>query len=302
MGDVVSADAERVVRDKLAQLKLEFGFDSLPYRLDKMFPKIEGWGAKGDIKKKVKLIKQMEPILPKVLMPNEEIHYVAKGIQHSMFEAMTIGGLWSNLINQTVFMLTNLRVVMFHTNTKGKPSETCWQIYYSEIKEIKKSFMSSVLKLKLKDGKKFQFTGFSKLDKKIMPEIFEESLETFRELQFNPQCSQSREDVCGRCFEIVPKGTYNCQSCETTFWQPSQLALRSLVIPSWGDFLMKHRLLACVETLGFLFGWIAAIGLLSDGNWLGAILVLAFVHGIDALVTYVIGRKGLYPIGKPQKI
>ena len=47
MSDVVSADAERVVRDKLAQLKLEFGFDSLPYRLDKMFPKIEGWGAKG---------------------------------------------------------------------------------------------------------------------------------------------------------------------------------------------------------------------------------------------------------------
>ena len=80
---------ELAVKQQLEQLGLNFDYDKVPYRLDKMFPKIKGWGAKGDIKKKVKLIKQLEPVLPQILLPDEEIHYIAKGVQHSTLEAMT---------------------------------------------------------------------------------------------------------------------------------------------------------------------------------------------------------------------
>ena len=186
---------------------------------------------------------------------------------------------------------------MFHSNTKGKPTETCWQIYYSEINVLKKAFLSGVLNLKLKDGKKLQFTGFSGLDKKTMPQIFNDALETFREMDFAPPCSQSREHVCGRCFEIVPKGNYKCK-CGTEFWKPSELALRSLVIPSWGDFLMKHTIFAFVELLGFFFSLFIIIGLLSEGEWILAIIIVGFVHGLDAIVTYFIAQKGLHPKGK----
>lgn len=291
-------DTATIVREKLEQLGLQFDHSKLPYRLDKMFPKTKGWGAKGDIKKKVKLIKQLEPILPDALMEGEEVFYIAKGIQHSWFEAISIGALWSNLINQTVFVLTNLRVLMFHTTSSGKPLETCWQIYYSEIKVFKKSVLSTVLKLKLNDRKSLQFTGFSKLDKTAMPQIFEEALQMFKQLDFAPECSQSREDICGRCYKIVPKGTFKCDTCETEFWKPSQLAVRSLIVPSWGDFLMKHRLLGCVETVGCLLGWIVAISLIAEGEVFVALLVIAFTHGLDAVVTWVIANKGLHPIGK----
>lgn len=286
---------ELAAQNRLVELGLQFGFDKLPYRLDKMFPKLKGWGAKGDIKKKVKLIQQMEPILPDVLLPDEEIYYVSKGIQHSILEAVTIGALWSSMINQTVFVLTNVRLVMFHTNTKGKPKETCWQIYYSEIKQFKKSFTSSVLKLDLNDGTKLQFTGFSNLDKKTMPQLFEETLETFKELGFQPECTQSRENLCGRCYQIVPKSEYMCKPCGTEFWQPNEVAIRSLVIPSWGDFLLGHNVLACFETFGFMVSWLIAISLLSNGEWGLALIVVAFAHGMDALVTYFIARKGLFP-------
>ena len=299
MNDISDAEnPELAARARLNQLGLEFGFDKLPYRLDKMFPKLKGWGAKGDIKKKVKLIKQMEPILPDALLPDEEIYYISKGIQHSTFEAMTIGALWSNLINQTVFVLTNLRLIMFHTNTKGKPKETSWQIYYSEIKKFKKALMSSVLKLNLNDGTKLQFTGFSNLDKKTMPQLFEETMATFKELDFQPECSQSRENLCGRCYEIVPKSQYACKSCNTEFWRPNEVAVRSLIIPSWGDFLLGHKILACVETFGFIISWIVAASLLSEGDWVVALIVVAFTHGLDALVTYLIARKGLFPKNK----
>ena len=293
---------ELAAREKLNQMGLQFGFDKLPYRLDKMFPRLKGWGAKGDIKKKVKLIKQMEPILPNVLLPDEEIYYIAKGIQHSTFEAMTIGALWSNMINQTVFVLTNLRLIMFHTNTSGKPKETCWQIYYSEIKQFKKAFMSSVLKLNLNDGTKLQFTGFSGLDKKTMPQLFEETMETFKELGFEPQCTQSRENLCFCCFKIIPKSEYHCEHCGIEFWRPNEVAVRSLIIPSWGDFLLGHKVLACMETFGFLISWFIAISLLSKGEWAIALIVIAFAHGMDAIVTYFIARKGLFPKTKKMVV
>ncbi|MFP6762424.1 MAG: hypothetical protein VB858_02360, partial [Planctomycetaceae bacterium] len=74
-----------------------------------MFPKLEGWGSKSGIRRKVVLIGQIEPIPGDLLLPNEEVMYMANGVQHSAQEALTIG---ANLINQTVFVLTNLRLVM----------------------------------------------------------------------------------------------------------------------------------------------------------------------------------------------
>ena len=293
---------EQLVREKLTQMGLQFRFDDINYRLEKMFPKTKGWGAKGEIKKKVKLIQAVEPVLPQALHNEEEVLYVAKGIQHSMLEAASIGALWSNMINQTVFVLTNLRLIMFHSDTSGNPKETCWQIYYSEIKNFKKTLMSNVMKLHLSDGRKLQFAGFTGLDRKAMPEIFDEALSTFNELGFRPECSQSREDLCGRCYQIVPKNTYRCDSCGTEFWKPSEIALRSLIIPSWGDFLIGHNLFAIVETIGFVLSWMAALALFFKGEFFSAILLILFAHAFDAAVTYFIARKGLHPKGKRARI
>lgn len=285
---------------KLAEMGLSLDTDRIPYRLEKMFPKLEGWGAKGSIKSKVKLIKQLEPALPHVLLPNEEILYVAKGIQHSLIESFSIGGLWSNMINQTVFILTNLRLLMLRTNSKGKPAETCWLIYYSEIKKFKGT-ITGVVDIKLSDGKRLKFTGFPKLDKKTMPLIFEEALEEFRKHDFNPECSQSRENVCARCYQIVPKNEFTCGNCGTQFWTPKQLALRSLVFPAWGDFLMRHTMLAGFEVLGIAFTWCIAISLAWEQHWAEAAMIIAFAHSIDAVVTYFIAKKGLHPVGKASR-
>lgn len=291
-----TSDAD-AVRAKLAELKLALNTDALPYQLEKMFPRLDGWGVKGEIKRRVKLIQQVEPQLPEMLFPNEKIYYIAKGVQHSIIEAMTIGALWSNMINQTVFILTNLRLLMIRSNSKGKPAETCWMIYYSEITKFKPT-LTGVLDLKLDDGKKIRFTGFPKLDRKTMPTIFEEALETYRERGFEPSCTQSREDLCSDCFAIVPKRQFHCEKCGTTFWTPGQVAIRSLIFPAWGDMLLKHRALACVELLGLTVTWFVAYGLSGDGNYAEAATLIALAHSFDAVVTYFIAKKGLHPSGK----
>ena len=285
------------VRQKLAQLGLSLDTDRIPYRLEKMFPKLEGWGAKGEIKRKVGLIGQVESHLPDVLLPNEEVFYIAKGVQHSSLEAITIGALWSSMINQTVFILTNLRLLMVRSNSKGKLAQTCWMVYYSEIKKFKAT-LTGVLDLRLADGKRLRFTGFSKLDKKSMPRIFEEALEVFQTYEFNPECSQSREDLCGRCYRLVPKGQFECDNCGTRFWTPGQVAIRSLIFPAWGDFLMKHHTLACFEMLGVAFTWFIAVMVAREHQWMEAALIIIFAHSFDAFATYFIAKKGLHPAGR----
>jgi hypothetical protein len=259
-----------------------------------MFPKLEGWGSKSGIRRKVVLIGQIEPIPGDLLLPNEEVMYMANGVQHSAQEALTIG---ANLINQTVFVLTNLRLVMLRTNSKGRPRETCWSISYSQISQFKAGFTGVLkLKLQLNDGRGLQFTGCSKLDKKSMPVIFQECMETCRDLDFDPECSQSREDLCVRCFAVVPKGQFECPNCETRFWTPAQVALRSLIFPAWGDFLLKHRMFAVFEIIGIGLTWFVAWDFASESDDLAAVLVVLFAHGVDALVTCFIAGKALHPV------
>lgn len=286
------------VVDLLKNLKLPLDF-SLPYRLEKMFPKTEGFGAKGQVKRQAKLIREVEPRLRDFLLEGEEVWYIAKGIQHSIIEAMTIGALWSNMINQTVFVLTNARIVMMHSDTKGKTSEPCWMLYYNEISTFKARF-TGVVKLKLKDKKNITFSGFPKGDRKSMPAIFEEAMEGYRAKGFAPECSQSREDACGHCFTVIPKGTYECRKCHATFWKASEIATRSLIFPAWGDFIMKHNLLALVEILGYLFSWVIAAGAFARGDIIFGVIILAFAHGFDALVTLLIAKKGLHTRTGPK--
>ena len=280
------------VASKLAEWELNLN-PEMPYQLDKMFPKLAGWGVKTEIKRRVKLIREVEPRLESMLLPNEQVLYVAKGIQSSVFEAITIGAMWSNMINQTVFVLTNVRLLMAHCNRKGQTSEPCWMIYYSEIKSFKGNWTGR-LDLKLNDGTCYRFTGFPKIDRKTMPVIFEQAIQLYKEHGFEPACSQSRENACSHCFAIVPKATHDCPECGATFWTSSQIALRSLLFPAWGDLLMKHYPLAIMEIIGYMISWVIALDLASNGNIIAAIIVIACSHMIDSVVTLLISSKGLH--------
>ncbi len=272
----------------------------IPYRLSTMFPKLEGWGAKGGIKKKAKIIAQVEPSLKAMLHQGEEVLYIAKGIQHSFAEQYFMG-IWAQSINQTVFVLTNVRLLMLRTNGKGKPKQTFWVIYYSQIEKFKGSW-TGVLQLKLRDGKKLKFTGFPKLDRKTMPVVFEEALAKYRELGFDPEVTQSLENLCSDCYQPVAKGVYDCDDCGTSYWKPKDVALRSLIFPSWGDLVLKHYTIAVVEMIGFFMAWAISIVLVVDylnTGEIGAIIAAGFIlvmtHGMDALITYYVAGKGLHP-------
>ncbi len=287
---------------RLQQMKLSLD-DGIAYRLESIFAKTTGWGANGEIKRRTKLIKQVEPTLKQMLLPSEEVLYVAKGVQYSFAESYLMGALWANMLNQTVFVLTNLRLLMLRSKSNGRPTHTYWVIYYSEIAEFKPTW-TGVLKLKMRDGKKLTFTGFSKVDRKAMPTIFQDTLDHYRRQGFEPAVSQSRENLCSHCFKVVKKDVYLCGDCGADYWTPKELALRSLIFPSWGDFCMKHYGMAIMELIGYAFSWFFAISILAEkGAEEGLIivgLIFIFEHPLDAFLTYTVAKKGLNPRRGPN--
>ncbi len=293
-----------------AQRLQELGLHLHPeihYDLERLFPTLTGWGAKKEIKRRHKLIVQAEEKLKLMLQPGEAVLFVAKGVQNKISEQYFLGAWGAALINQTLFVLTNLRLLMMNTNTKGEPRHTYWMIYYSQIEQFKATWHGSVF-LKLRDGTKLSFSGFGKLDKKHMPMIFQEALATYRQLGFDPPATQSRESLCSFCMQVVPKDHYTCGLCGAEFWLPSAVALRTLIFPAWGDFLMGHYGLGTFKLVTYgviwwvLIDWI--IESLRNAAQLGAVLIevlfiLGMEHGVFALLTYYIAKKGLHPKGKP---
>jgi hypothetical protein len=302
----ISTSVSSPAAQRLAELGLQLD-TSIPYRLDSLFPKLTGWGSKQHIKKKHKLITRIEGRLKGMLQPGEEVLYVAKGVQYKFSEQYFLG-IWAALINQTVFVLTNLRLLLIHSNTKGAPRHTYWTIYYSQIDRFKPSWTGK-MPLKLCDRTTFNYTGFDKLDRQRMPEIFQQALAAYQEHGFAPQVSQSRENLCSYCFRVVSKEQYRCEHCGGEFWTPGAVALRSLIFPSWGDFVTGHTSLAIVELMGYGLTWLICAALLMDElaeNRIGLamffLVVILGQHLLDAALTYFIAKKGLAPRRAPQLV
>jgi hypothetical protein len=297
-------EAPLTAAERLEQMRLTVS-PHIAYDLNSVFPKVNGWFVKGPIKQKHKLLAKVEPVLEDILRPGEEVLYIAKGVQSSVWEQMFLGAWAAIMINQTVFVLTNVRLLMLHSNSSGKPKDMYWMIYYSQITKFTAGWFGSVV-VKLRDGKRFNFGGFTGGDRKQMPTVFRQVANSYKERGFDPRVSQSRENLCYYCFSIIAKNEFTCSHCGAEYWRPSQIAWRSLIFPSWGDFLMRHYLLAGAELFGYTFGWITIIFLwlsvLNDPNKGGEDVVFALgvtgiilipAHLTDAILTYYIANKGL---------
>lgn len=289
---IMAEVTSELVDTRLTELNLVLS-PEINYRLETMFPQLEGWFVNGAIKKKYKLVQQVEPLLKEMLLDKEEVLFVSKGIQNSFIESFFMGALWAQTINHTVVVLTNLRLLCLRTNGKGKPKQTFWSIYYSQIKDLKSTIFGNS-KIILKDGTKLIYKGFPKQDRKGMRNVFLEAYRLFEEKGFDPPVSQSRERLCGNCYEVVPRGDYDCDACQATFWRPSEIAIRSFVFPSWGDFVMKHYPVAIAEMFGFLFLLMLMAVAIAEGDFVFAGVLFLLANGGDALVTSIIAAKGLH--------
>lgn len=266
-----------------------------PYRLDRLFPGTEGWRVGRQVKKRVKLVKLLEPLLPSLLYPDETIHFVTRGVLNSFVEQYFMG-LFAHLLNRTVFVVTNYRVILLAADGKGRPRQWKWQIPFDQIRTFKGGgFLGSTL-FHLANHKKYKFSGVPSADRKFLHAYVNEHVSQAHDGSFVFPHYQSRDNLCPACCTPVEPKSAQCSECGDRFMVPMVPTLMSLCLPCLGDFYMGHRGMATLELLGYGFIWLFLFGLLaSEGiSALPVVLfALAIEHGVDAALTYHVARKGL---------
>jgi hypothetical protein len=270
----------------------------LPVDVDRVFPRLDGWAMKRSNRKRAELLAKAVPVLKAALAPDERVQYVTGGIVSLWWEQLMAGWV-SLLINRTTIVLTTQRLLLIHTNSRGRPESYVNQIRLDAIRSAKRSWVNGRLKLTLGRGSR-TVTGIRWSDSKQLVAM----------LSGKPTAAGGITALCPACFE---PGTDHraCARCRTSVKSPLTAALRSLLLPGLGDFYLGHRFLASMEMVGSVASWFVIIALMLPAferntersaaiiaAVFGGVLLLAVVNGVDALLTYAQAKKGLHSMDR----
>ena len=268
----------------------------LPADLDRVFPKLEGWGMKRANRKRAELLAKAAPVLKAALAPDERVQYVAAGIVSLWWEQLMAGWV-ALLVNRTTLVLTTQRLLLIHTTSRGRPESYVNQIRLDGIRKVPRGWLGGALKLTLGRGS-LTLTGMRRSDAKQLATV----------LAGRPTAAGGVTALCPACF-VPAAGHDACARCRTSVKSPRTAALRSLLLPGLGDFYLGHRFLASIEMVGSLASWCVIIALMlsafdpnsEQSPALAAVfggVLLLFVNGSDALLTYAQAKKGLHSLDR----
>jgi hypothetical protein len=275
-----------------------------PYDFPEMFPDLKGMSVRGFVKKKIAVLKNVEPLLGKLLFPGEQIQFFTTGIYSSFAEQYFLG-IWANLINRTAFLFTNYRIIMMNIDSKGRILQLKWHVPYDQIEKFTSGgFLSASTKFKLKDKKSFVFSSVPSKDRKYLKKYVDGMIQNIVQKGFKIPCHQSRDDLCTNCFYPVKPNTWKCGNCGEEFIKPSKPALLSLCLPCLGDFYQGHRALGAVELVGYSFLWLILIMSIvapdskkkEDAGVIVILVIIAISHVVDAALTYHMAKKGVISV------
>ncbi|NIP57953.1 MAG: hypothetical protein GWM92_15860 [Gemmatimonadetes bacterium] len=274
----------------------------LPYRFETIFDD-ESLSARNRSKKKFKVLRAIDEKLRGMLDEGEQVRFLTEGTAFTFWESYLLGWLLY-FFNKRAVVLTDRRIILLQVHPwSSKPGVLASQIRYRGIATVRGRLLGGA-RLKLQDGKSVRFTGMPRSDRKLLQDL----VERLREAGLTPESSEAgRERLCPHCHAVVSLGDRECPACRGTFKSPRVAGLRSLVLPGLGDFYMGHKKLATLELLFTLFIWVVVMMPspeypVTAANFVfGAIFVLLFIHVPDAVGTWYLARRGVYP-EKPGRL
>lgn len=272
-----------------------------------LLPRTSGMGSARDIRRRVKMLKSVEPRFDYLLYPEERIEFVARGMLNSYAEQYFMG-LWSFRINWSIFLFTNYRVILVNTGTKrGRVKSLMWQIPYDRVKKYGAAVHIGSVSFKLDDRKSYRFAGMAKRDRRLLKDYVRTQMQRVREEGFQFPSHRGRDSLCPACATPAAAKAKVCKSCGAEYINPYVPSLMSFFIPGLGDLYLGHRSIAFFELLGFAFVLLVALGIVSGGgssasagaaplplgfSFVIAIIFVAMANGVDAIITHHVASKG----------
>lgn len=271
------------------------GTHDAPYRFDSIFED-GGWWTRLRSKRKLALLRRIDGELREVLDEDEEVYFLSTGSDTSGIEAFVLGW-WLYLLFRRAIVLTDRRILFLQIDIRGRPKEPRSQLRYPAVAGVGKTLLGRA-ELELQNGETEVLAFTPRRDADRIREITEE-------MRMMPAGTAARsggiEELCPHCFAVVEERPERCPSCGGSLGSARKAAGLSLLLPGLGDQYLGHRWYAAVEATGSLLVWLGfwivveatgapAATVLTAGG-----VVFALMHGLDAAVTWYVGRKAVYP-------
>lgn len=279
---------------------LELSSHDMPYSFDRIF-EAKGFFRKRLSKKKFKLLKRIDEQIRFILNDNEKVYFITWGVESSFAESCFLGWVMY-YINRMAFIFTTQRILLIQISPRNKPLELRSQVRYQTIEKVGRTLFGHC-KIRLRNGKKMIFIKVPKHDRKFMQTLITNLQADFKLL---PTEKVGKENLCPYCYAVVQDFPKECPQCQKGFKSASKAAWLSFIFPGLGDFYLGHRGLAVFEMVIMAFIWLGFwVSVFSPDEGeefktladviLATVMVFVMFHGVDALVTGHIGKKGLYP-------
>jgi len=241
---------------------------------------------------KVKIIKSVSEVLPRMLHDHERVVRVAKGTASYPIEVFLGNGFLTMMYNHYAVICTTQRILFINIDHRMKKStHYLFQMTYPELKKIGRGSIFGSLTFQPKIGKKRAFSGMKRAFSKEIKDYVTAKMLT--PSPANPD--HDFEDLCPSCLTGLGKGLVECSSCKAPFKEPKKALTRSLILPGWGDIYLGHRALGTLELIGSVVVWfiiLASIFAVEEGGLGVAIFILIIYNGLDGLLTFHMAKKG----------
>ncbi len=271
-----------------------------PYVFASLFSN-DGWAARRQSKKKLKLLKQIDATCRSMLDDGETVHFVTVGNGVSFWESYLLGWI-AYYINRRAIILTDRRIILLQVDRKCRPHTLRSQLRYPTIYHHGTSFLGR-LKLTMRGGKKHLLAYMPRKDRGRLRQLIDHKKLEFK--AYKPE-ALDMENLCPYCHRLVAGRPKQCAHCTGRFKSSTKAVLLSLLFPGLGELYLGHTPFAVLEIIGAATLWVGfllSIPMASTGPLpmaLGAAVLFVFMHGLDALTTRYIARKGIYPAEPPR--
>lgn len=246
----------------------------LELRQDVLGRDYKGNSSRGVSKKTSALIKKLQPALGRFLDPGEQVLYIARVQRHASGLIQYTMGWYIYYASAAVIVLTNRRLLHLRVKNNNQWSQGVRSCAWSEIQSAEvKGWISRVLKLRFKNGAKYQYWRISRADalniKKLLPLLLKAH-------EGVPHQSKSLVSLCPDCKQELPAATERCPGCGLAFKIKKTMYWLSLV-PSAAYIYTRHWVLAFFDLIGQSYGYILLA--LAIYTFIGAGLGWKDVHG-----------------------
>ena len=228
---------DALLSDNPRSMSIVKPIEGIATRTDAAFTDKAGVEKSGVRKDAEKALKQLAPVLSRMLAREEFVIYVAGGCAPMNGVEQYTFGYFAQFVSRVTLVFTNSRLLAFRVDSKGRWTKSVRACSLGDIQSAKATgLLFRYLKLKYANGKKESYWSLKRRDIVKLSAILPKLLEANAGKQTPAQGMQA---ICPTCAAALVEKQYECNGCGQRFRSEDSLWWRAF-IPGAGYFYAKQ--------------------------------------------------------------